>query len=65
MDKYTLELTLDELGRTLIALSREADRLAEIDSPMYKSTRALEKNVRIAYKDAKRFEALETMGYTE
>lgn len=54
MDKYTLELTFEELERIVIALARESDRLDEIDSPKYADVKCLEVNVRNAYMDAKR-----------
>lgn len=54
MDKYALEFTFDELETVVIALSRESDRLDEIDSPKYGYVKCLEENVRNAYMDAKR-----------
>ena len=53
MDKYTIELTYEELETVVIALVRESDRLDEIDSPKYADVKCLEENVRNAYMDAK------------
>lgn len=54
MDKYTLELTFDELESLVIALKGESDRLDEIDSPRYADVKCLEENIRNAYMDARR-----------
>lgn len=51
--KYTLELTFDELKIALIALTYETDRLDQIGSPRLSDTKDLEEKIRDMYTNAK------------
>ena len=52
--KYTLELTFDELKTILIALTYETDRLDEIGSPRLSDAEDLEEKIRDVYINTKK-----------
>jgi len=54
MDKYTIELTYEELEMVARALAREEDRLDAIKSDKLKDIEPLEEMIHIMYMDARR-----------
>lgn len=54
MDKYTIELTYEELRLVAMALTREEDRLDAIKSDKLKYIEPLEERIHTMYIDARR-----------
>lgn len=54
MEKYTIELTYEELRLVARALAREEDRLDAVNSDKLKDIEPLEERVHTMYMDAKR-----------
>lgn len=60
-EKYTLELTLDELKIVSRALTREYDRLDDLGSPLLKDVEPLEDRVHEMYINARRKDISESV----